>query len=409
MARALVHLAFIVGLAGCIAGGSYSGPGGSGDRECSHGFSCANDASRAKSAAEAERLYRRSCELDYAKGCLSLAYAYRVGKIAVDYRDVPLTKDPERAFVALEKACALGEGAGCMLVADMIEHGETTSHGPTTPWLEKACDLKATSREHDTCKPAAEARAAAGDEDRAHALYEKGCAQALGSPSCVGLALIEIERGHAAAAEKPLGDACFFGKNAVACAEAGKLAAQKGDASEAAYRFRTACELGHQEACGLAADARAAREAELRRADAERERRWEAERRSAEATGATSAPSSASGASGAGGGGGGAQTIHLADASANGIRAKAVDCTLKTGNVLGSFVLLAGLAERSSALRACGIKRAFSAEWTMSGGAITAATARGTGSPATDACAARVLRQMKQPFNGTCTSELELE
>jgi hypothetical protein len=407
--RALLYVVTLLVLAGCFGGGRDSESGGTmRERECTNGFFCASDAEHAKSAAEAERLFKRSCDLDYPRGCLSLAYAYREGKVMIDYHDVAFAKDPERAFVAYDKACSLKEGAGCLLAAEMITKGDITTRGPAAPWLEKACDLEATSRQNDNCAPAAEARAAAGDEDRALALYKQGCDHGMGSPSCLGLARMEIKRGHGAAAEKPLGDACFFGKSATACAESGKLAAQKGDAAEAARQFRSACELGDQESCTLAADARKARESELRRADAERDRQWEADRKKADAAAATSAPR------GGGGGasspsGGGAQTIHLADASANGIHAKTVDCTLQTGNVMSSFILLAGLADRTTALRACGIKKAFVAEWAMSGGTITSATAHGTGAPATDACAARALRQMKQSFTGTCTAELEVQ
>jgi hypothetical protein len=400
--RPLLYLVTTVALVGCFGGGREPESGSVRDRECTNGFFCANDAQRAKTAAEAERLYKRSCDLDYAGGCLSLAYAYRAGTISVDYHEVPIPKNPEGELAAYERACTLKNGNGCVGAANMITKGETTTHGEAAPFLEKACDLKVTSRESDNCARAGDARLAAHDEDRALALYKLGCTQTMGAPdSCIGYAEIEIKRGHTADIEKPLGDACFFGKSGKACTMVGKLARDKGDTSEAARKFRDACGYGDEEACGLAGEANKARDAELRRASDERDRQWE-ERRKAESLAMPAAPA-------APGSGGGAQKIHMVDASANGVHAKSLDCTLQSGNVLGSFVLLAGLADRTTTLRACAIKQAFTAEWTMSNGAITKATAQGTGSPATDACAARALRQMKQSFTGTCTAELEVK
>lgn len=389
---AIVLLA--VGLTGCFAGGGRSAfderP-----RECASGFACDAAARDAKTPAEAARLYQRACDLDGADGCFAIAYALRTGKIMVGYRDVPIGKDPYRAFAALVRACGLQAGAaGCMLAAEMIEGGETTNEGPAAPWWEKACERGSTSRTNDTCERAARAREEAGDEERALALYQKGCTHGMGAPSCLGLGRIERKRGNPEKAEKPLGDACFFGKNPPACAEAAEIALQKGNTAEAERQFRDACALGHEKACERAAAVKATRDAEYAAERAERERRWEAERRSASAGGPA---------------GGGAQKLQIADVSANGLRARSVDCTLKSGNLLGSLVLVAGLGERSSALRACNTKKPFVAEWTMSGTAITAAAARGTGSPASDACATRALRAMKQPFAGTCTAELQVE
>lgn len=384
-----------VGLAGCFAGGGRSAfderP-----RECSTGFACEAAARDAKTPAEAARLYQRACDLDGVGGCFAIAYALRTGAIVVGYRDAPIGKDPYRAFAALVRACGLGAGAGCTLAADMIERGETTTEGPAAPWWEKACERGSTSRTNDTCERAARAREEAGDEERALALYQKGCTHTMGAPSCLGLGRLESKRGSPEKAAKPLGDACFFGKSPPACAEAAELELQSGKTAEAELHFRDACALGHAKACERGATVKAARDAEYAAERAERERRWEAERRAANAN----VPA---------GGGGGVQKLQIADVSTSGLRAKSVDCTLKSGNLLGSLVLVAGLGERSSALRACNTKKAFVAEWTMSGTAITAASARGSGSPASDACATRALRAMKQPFAGTCTAELQVE
>jgi hypothetical protein len=412
--RPLLYLVTMTVLVGCFGGGGGESESAYSKRECNSGFSCENEARGAKTPAEVMRLFKRSCDLDYAGGCLSLAYAYRTGAVSVDYHDVPIPKSPDQEFAAYDRACTLKNGGGCVGAANMILKSETTTHGDAAPFLEKACDLKVTSRESDNCARAGDARLAAQDEDRALALYKLGCTQTMGAPdSCIGYAEIEIKRGHTADIEKPLGDACFFGKSGKACKMVGKLARDKGDTREAAWKFRDACKYGDQEACTLAGDADKAREAQLTRESAERDRQWEEERKKANAmsppttatasrgtaatSGTTASPSS------------GAQTIHMKDASANGVHAKTLDCTLQSGNVMGSFILLAGLADRTSALRACGIKKSFTAEWTMSNGAITSASAHGTGTPATDACAARALRQMKQTFTGTCTAELSLE
>lgn len=395
MKRAWPILLVALGLPGCFAGNSRSAfdeP----PRQCSTGFACEIAARGAKTPADVARFHQRACDLDSRQGCLAIAHALRTGTVMVDYHEASIPKDPYRAFAALVRACGLEDGAGCLLAGEMIERGETTTEGPAAPWFEKACERDSTSRTNDTCEPAARAHAEAGEEQRALVLYQRGCSRTMGGPSCLGLGRLETKLGHPEKAEKPLGDACFFGKNPAACAEAGELALQKGNAAEAERHFRDACTLGHEKACERVAAARATRDAAYAAERAERERRWEAERPAA------SVPAG-------GGGGGGAQKLQIAEVSANGLRAKSIDCTLKSGNLLGSLVLVAGLSERSSALRACNTKKAFIAEWTMSGSSITAATARGTGSPASDACAARALRAMKQPFAGTCTAELRVE
>lgn len=101
----------------------------------------------------------------------------------------------------------------------------------------------------------------------------------------------------------------------------------------------------------------------------------------------------------------------MTDATANGVRASSLTCTLEDGGLMGSFVLLASLGDRKSALVACGLKpgQSFQAEWTMRHGAVTAAKVTGTGAPRTDACATEAMRKLKQAFTGRCSATMGID
>ena len=91
-----VALALIGAVAACIP--PPAEPHDGGEHDCASGAQCRWAADRAKTPERKLELLKRSCDLDDARGCLSLAYALRFGRVSPE--DVSPMSLPRYAITA---------------------------------------------------------------------------------------------------------------------------------------------------------------------------------------------------------------------------------------------------------------------------------------------------------------------
>lgn len=81
-------------------------------------------------------LYKKSCDLDYAKACINLGSMLEKGD--------GTKRDLKQAYSYYEKACKLEDGYGCKMQGLALEHGVGTNKdiAKATELYGKACDMK---------------------------------------------------------------------------------------------------------------------------------------------------------------------------------------------------------------------------------------------------------------------------
>ncbi|MBL8787460.1 MAG: sel1 repeat family protein [Deltaproteobacteria bacterium] len=188
-----------------------------------------------------------TCGRGIAQGCFAL------GRVALRGDD----KRPKEALVHFDRACELGEAAGCVEAALLVERGVD---GPPDPTRGLRYNRIACDRGHPTgCANLGLAYQAGEvvpkDELRASQLYQRGCAGG-DAAGCANLAFlfhygIGVTRNDKRAREL-YEDACARGHQRACGNLAGLLVAGRGGARDevrAAKIYRGLCDEGMLEAC----------------------------------------------------------------------------------------------------------------------------------------------------------------
>jgi len=176
-----------------------------------------------KDLSKSVSLMKRSCDLGYSWGCLSLANDLILG-------DKGIAKDTAAASALLSRACESGNSAHCDRLGVAYQKGEI---GPKDPQkaleaFDKACRLGGL---HSCTTAGQMLRTGDGvkaDAAKAKDFFEHGCPEKIGSDSCVVLGEM-YEKGDGVGADKSKAvDLYFRGCFSGGCTRASALV-QKGD------------------------------------------------------------------------------------------------------------------------------------------------------------------------------------
>ena len=217
------------------------------------GWSCrlsANALMAAGEASAASGFYKRACDHDDAMGCRLWGLANLNQEDAGDKRN-PLALD------MLEKACGLGDGAGCGILSDLLFDGSLAAKDEArgVALLERSCELDDPAGCHSLAVRRYNGQIVKKDLALAGRLFLKSCD--LGHASgCRNLAVMReegagVERDHDDALKR-MSQACYLGY-AQACDEAGTMYLGGGENKEnvetAGKYFTVACQAGYAGGC----------------------------------------------------------------------------------------------------------------------------------------------------------------
>ncbi|GAA8583339.1 hypothetical protein KYTH42_10270 [Helicobacter pylori] len=178
---------------------------------------------------QAKEYFEKACELNYAKGCVSLGGLYE-GENLVIRREPRLKERLKKAAQYYSKACELDNAGGCVILSTRGD--ELANKQEVFQYLSKACELNSGSGcfmlgglYRKDFKKAAQYYSKACDLND-----EFGCST-LGAMQYIGKGVVKNEKQAMEKFEK----ACKLGKQ-----EACEMVTYKG-----------LCELGHKEACEI--------------------------------------------------------------------------------------------------------------------------------------------------------------
>jgi len=95
--------------------------------------------------------------------------------------------------------------------------------------------------------------------------------------------------------------------------------------------------------------------------------------------------------------------VNVADITADGLTVKKLSCTLDSGGLFASALVVGALAKEKTALDACApTGAAVELKWTWSGGKASKATATRASSPKKAGCVVAAVMSVPAPTNGSC-------
>ncbi|WP_341467093.1 tetratricopeptide repeat protein [Helicobacter pylori] len=179
---------------------------------------------------QAKGYFEKACNLNYAKGCVSLGGLYEGENLVIGEKNPRLKERLKKAIQYYAKACELDNAGGCVILSTRGD--ELANKQEVFQYLSKACELNSGSGclmlgglyEKDFKK-------ATQYYSKACDLNDKFGCSTLGAMQYIGKGVVKNEKQAMEKFEK----ACKLGKQ-----EACEMVTYKG-----------LCELGHKEACEI--------------------------------------------------------------------------------------------------------------------------------------------------------------
>ncbi|WP_187906545.1 tetratricopeptide repeat protein [Helicobacter pylori] len=181
---------------------------------------------------QAKEYFEKACELNYAKGCVSLGGLYEGENLVIGEKNPRLKERLKKAAQYYSKACELDDAGECVILSTRGD--ELANKQEVFQYLSKACELNSGSgcfmlgglyHDREDLKKAIQYYSKACD------LNDKFGCYTLGAMQYIGKGVVKNEKQAAEKFEK----ACKLGKQ-----EACEMVTYKG-----------LCELGHKEVCEI--------------------------------------------------------------------------------------------------------------------------------------------------------------
>ncbi len=198
-----------------------------------------------KDQAKSATLMKRSCDLGYASGCLSLANLYIAG-------DKGLSKDTAQASTLLSRACESGNASHCERLGTAYQKGELGAKEPQKALdaFGKACDVGGMRACASAGQILRTGDGVPADAVKAKDFFERGCTQKTpGWDACLALGEIHEKAGDKAKAAEAYARGCMLGACARAAAIYEKGDGVKADAAKAVELYTRACANGDVVSC----------------------------------------------------------------------------------------------------------------------------------------------------------------